>query len=48
MFDGQAFAKMKDGAVLVNLARGELVDVPALLKALASGKIGRYITDFPA
>ena len=47
MFDGQAFAKMKDGAVLVNLARGELVDVPALLKALASGKIGRYITDFP-
>lgn len=41
------FAKMKDGAVLVNLARGELVDVPALLKALASGKIGRYITDFP-
>ena len=40
-------AKMKDGACVLNFARGELVDTDDMLAALASGKIGRYVTDFP-
>lgn len=37
---------MKDGVRLINLARGELVDEEALLKALDANKIKRYVTDF--
>lgn len=48
MLGKSAFEKMKPGAVIVNLARGELVDCGALLENIASGKIGRYVTDFPA
>ena len=40
MLNAEAFAKMKPGARIVNCARGELIDVPALQDALASGKIG--------
>ena len=39
---------MKDGAVLINNSRGELVDAQAILDAVNSGKIERYITDFPS
>ncbi len=38
---------MKDGAVLLNFARGGLVDDAAVLAALESGKLARYVTDFP-
>ncbi len=38
----------KDGARLLNFARGGLVDNEAVLKALATGKLSRYVTDFPA
>ena len=41
-----AFANMKDGVRIVNMARGELVNDDDLLAALASGKVARYVTDF--
>lgn len=47
-FGADVFAKMKPGAVLLNFARGELVDAPALLQALSAGQIRRYVTDFPS
>ena len=48
MFNAETFAKMKDGAVLINNSRGELVDTAAVLEAVRVGKLERYITDFPA
>jgi len=39
---------MPDQAVVLNFARGEIVDEDAMLKALASGKLGAYISDFPS
>ena len=42
-----AIAQMKDGVRIINLARGELVDDEAILPALESGKVARYVTDFP-
>ena len=48
MFNAENIAKMKDGSVLINNSRGELVDTDAVLEALESGKLERYITDFPA
>lgn len=41
-----AIETMKDGARVINLARGELVDTKAMAKALASGKIAAYVSDF--
>ena len=40
--------KMKKGAALINLARGELVENAAVLAAIKSGALSRYVTDFPA
>ena len=47
LFNAKTIAQMKDGAVLINNSRGELADVVAVKDALESGKLGRYITDFP-
>ena len=40
--------KMKDGVILINLARGELVDNQAIIKATESGKVKKYVCDFPS
>ena len=47
MINASAIEKMKDGAVVLNFARDALVDDDAMEEALRSGKIRKYVTDFP-
>lgn len=47
MIGQEAVQKMKDGATILNFARGELVDDQAVLDGLAAKKIKHYVTDFP-
>ena len=47
MINAESIAKMKDGVVILNFARDLLVDDDAMEAALKSGKVKRYITDFP-
>lgn len=47
MIDQDAIAKMKDGVILLNFARDLLVDEKAVLEGIESGKIRRYVSDFP-
>ena len=47
MIDGDAISKMKDGVIILNFARDSLVDDDAMAEALQSGKVARYVTDFP-
>lgn len=46
MIDEAACALMKEGVVFLNFSRDTLVDVPVMASALASGKVGCYVTDF--
>ena len=46
MIDEAALSKMKDGVILLNFARDLLVDEKAVLAAIASGKIRKYVSDF--
>ena len=48
MINKEFIAKMKDGAVLINCARGELADNGAVIDAVNEKKLSRYICDFPA
>ncbi|PIF05207.1 MAG: 3-phosphoglycerate dehydrogenase [Draconibacterium sp.] len=45
--NNEKFEMMKDGVRLLNFARGGLVDTNDLKEALTSGKVARYVTDFP-
>ena len=47
MINAEAISKMKDGVVILNFARDLLVDDDAMEAALKSGKVRRYVTDFP-
>lgn len=47
MINKDAFAMMKDGVKILNFARDILVNDDDMIEALASGKVGKYVTDFP-
>ena len=47
MINKDTIASMKDGVVVLNFSRDLLVDDDAMAEALESGKVHRYITDFP-
>ena len=47
MINAEAISKMQDGVILLNFARDLLVDDDAMEEALKSGKVHRYVTDFP-
>ena len=47
MINAEAISKMKDGVIILNFARDLLVDDDAMEEALKSGKVKRYVTDFP-
>ena len=47
LFNAEAFAKMKDGVSIINFSRDLLVNDDDMRVALASGKVHRYVTDFP-
>ena len=46
MLNEEAISKMKEHVVILNFARDLLADEEAIVKALQSGKIKRYVTDF--
>ncbi len=45
LFNAERFALMKQGAILANVARGEIVDEPALVQALDSGQLRGAVLD---
>ena len=45
MFNKEAFAKMKDGASIVNISRGAVIDTEAMYEALLSGKLAHAAMD---
>ena len=47
MIDATALGYMKQGVRIMNESRAEVVDDDAMLEAIASGRVGKYVTDFP-
>ena len=47
MLNKEVFAKCKDGVIVVNCARDAIVNDDDMKEALASGKVRKYVTDFP-
>ena len=47
IFNKDTFAIMKDGVKILNFSRDTLVIDDDMIEALRSGKVGKYITDFP-
>jgi len=47
MIDAGGIAQMKPGAVVLNFSRGGVVEEVAILEALQSGQLSKYVCDFP-
>ena len=47
MIGKEAVSKMKKGVILINMARDLLVDEEAVVDAIESGRVRRYVSDFP-
>jgi D-3-phosphoglycerate dehydrogenase len=47
MVNAESIASFRKGACLLNFARDEIVDIDAVVHALDSGRLARYVTDFP-
>ena len=47
LLDEKAFAQMRSGVRIINESRAEVVDDDAMLAALESGRVAKYVTDFP-
>ena len=47
MIDAEAIASMRPGVRIMNESRAEVVDDDAMIAALESGRVGKYVTDFP-
>ncbi|MCD7726508.1 MAG: phosphoglycerate dehydrogenase [Clostridiales bacterium] len=47
MIDQEAIDRMKDGVILLNFARDLLMDEQAVLAGIKSGKVRKYVSDFP-
>ena len=46
--NAEAISQMKHGVRILNFARGEIVDTADMEAALKSGKVAKYVTDFPS
>lgn len=47
LLDERAFSMMRGGVRIINESRAEVVDDGAMLAALESGRVAKYVTDFP-
>ena len=47
MINAEALASMRPGVRIMNESRAEVVDDDAMIAALESGRVGKYVTDFP-
>ena len=47
MLSDTEFSRMKNGVRIINESRAEVVDDDAMIRALETGKVAKYVTDFP-
>lgn len=47
LINDKTISVMKNGVRIINYARGEVADEDAIIRALESGKVARYVADFP-
>jgi len=48
IINADAISYMKDGVRIINLSRGDLINNQDMAEALESGKVSKYVTDFPS